>query len=697
MLTGRALFAGDTVTDIIAAVVKEEPDLDALPAETPRVIRWLLARCLRKDPRTRLPDIGGARLDAAGGPRGDDRRLRPAKATPGRRPAPSAVGGSRNAGAWWRSRWWRPVLPPTLAFVHWTEVPEPRPAVRFTVDAPEGWTFIWPVPSPDGRHIVILAERDDPEEGDLSRMFWLHSLESETTRPLRGTEGRYGGSEPFWSPDSRFIGFFAEGELHKLNLDDDTLRRICALPATRGHNADWNEDGTILFGAWDGPQSTEPGGLYTVAATGGEPKPLLMPNLARGEQLLGVPKFLPDGRRFLFTAGGISGGQLAALGVHVGSLDRPDERRLLAPGIIYLGLAGGHVLFNDEDTLLAQPFDVERAELRGEPVAIASSLAVVSGIDVARFGVSSGGTLAYFTGEEEDRFQLTWLDRTGEQVGTVGAPGAYGQIAASPDERRVAVEIRDAEGQQDVWVIEASRGVASRLTNDPADENNPVWSPDGQDLAFTKITSPQRADLFRTGLHRGAPVTPLLESPGRDWAEDWSSDGETLFFVRAETRPATETSVWTLPLAGGGPPELVAQQPGFRLTEPQLSPDGRWLAYVSNESGAWEVYVEPYRRPGERVRVSVDGGGQPRWRGDGKELFYRKLGGPLMAVEVRQAAGRLEVDLPSELFDAGERSRASQDQYAVSADGQRFLVKLPVEGDRKLQMHVVVNWESLLE
>jgi Tol biopolymer transport system component len=208
-----------------------------------------------------------------------------------------------------------------------------------------------------------------------------------------------------------------------------------------------------------------------------------------------------------------------------------------------------------------------------------------------------------------------WLDRKGGRLGTVGEPGLYRQIALSPDGRRVALEIPDDEGW-DLWVMEISRGVASRVTTDPANEENPVWSPDGQELAFQKGAT-DGPDLFRKGLRTGASAAPLLESPGGDHPEDWSRDGETLLYI------TEENSLWALPLAGDGSPELVLKT-GFRLAEPRLSPDGRWLAYISDESGRWEVYVEPFRRPGERVRVSVDGGGQPKWRGDGKELFYRR-------------------------------------------------------------------------
>jgi len=244
--------------------------------------------------------------------------------------------------------------------------------------------------------------------------------------------------------------------------------------------------------------------------------------------------------------------------------------------------------------------------------------------------------------------------------------------------------------------MDVSRGVATRLTSDPAAETDPIWSSDGQELFFAKRGKSGRIDIFRMGLHRGASAAPLLESSERDeWAEDTTRDGETLLFDSRSSEG--KVSLWTLTLGGENTREIEARTEGFDLRAPRLSPDGRWLAYTSNESGQYEVYVEPFRRSGERVRVSVDGGGQPRWRGDGRELFYRHPRGPLMAVEVREEPEGLEVGLPSELFAVGEYGSVSGKHYAVSADGQRFLVKVALEDESRLQLHIILNRESLLE
>ncbi len=257
----------------------------------------------------------------------------------------------------------------------------------------------------------------------------------------------------------------------------------------------------------------------------------------------------------------------------------------------------------------------------------------------------------------------------------------------------MALELVDAEGQYDLWVMDVQRGVTSRVTATPGDERDPVWSPDSRSLAFIARRDGV-ADLRRKGLRASEPETVLTDSPDEDVPESWSSDGKTLLFVQRTLK--NEQSVMALPVSGEGEAEPVLT-PGFMVDEPQISPDGRWLAYLSPESGRDEVYVEPFRRDGDRVRISVEGGGQPKWRGDGKELFFTAENGRLMAAEIRAAGDRLEVELPVELFEIRGLQGTGYDDYAVAADGQRFLIKLPIEAARRAQLHVVTNWPSLLE
>jgi Tol biopolymer transport system component len=290
--------------------------------------------------------------------------------------------------------------------------------------------------------------------------------------------------------------------------------------------------------------------------------------------------------------------------------------------------------------------------------------------------------------------QLAWVDRAGGEPRPIGPPGNYGQIALSPDGRNVALEIQDEEGQFDVWVMEIARGVASRVTVEPEDERDPVWSPDSRSVAYIRRT-PEGSLLLRKGLRASDPETEIIRSTDENIPESWAPDGETLMLVR---RTATdEQSVWALSTAEGGEARAVLNA-GFRVDEPQLSPDGRWLAYVSPESNREEVYLEPFERPGDRVRVSLNGGGQPKWRGDSRELLFVTLDGRLMAVDVRsQDDGTLEVSLPQELFELASVEGMGYDDYAVNADGTGFLVKMPVEAAVEPQLEIIVNWEGLIE
>ncbi len=559
--------------------------------------------------------------------------------------------------------------------------------MRFAADPPDGWSFAdfgWPVPSPDGRQVAFVALPDGLPATARS-MLWIRSLDSLAARPLAGTEG---ASEiPAWSPDSRSLAFFAGGELRKLNLADGSVQRICAMPKPGNGGADWSRDGTILFSA-----GADAGRIYSVAAAGGEARPLTMLDASRGETSHHVPQFLPDGRRFLFT---IASSRSENAGLYVARLDTPDERRQVVPGWLHYAYADGHLLFARDGTVFAQPFDTVRAERRGEPVAVASSVGSWAvNAAVGWFGVSPAGTLASFAGSTaRGQVRLAWFDRKGGQVGTVGAPGSYGQIALSLDERSVALEVWEG-GSSDLWVMDVARGVTSRLTATPGMEVDPVWAPDGRSLAFYALRD-GKPSLRRKGLGAGEPETVLLESAEQNFPESWSRDRGPILYCRLA--PDGTQGAWVLATTGEGKPEAVVGGGAFRIDEPQLSPDGRWLAYVSNESGRDEVYVQPFHRQGDRVRVSVNGGGQPKWSRDGKEIYFAAAAGLLQAVDVRPAVDRLEVTLPVDLFPLRVFRGSIYDDFAPSADGRRFLVKLPVGEERKPQLHIVTSWTSLLE
>jgi Tol biopolymer transport system component len=674
MLTGQALFSGDTVTDIIAAVVTKEPDLDALPGKTPRAVRWLLARCLRKDPRKRLPDIGAARLAlqdlfAGTAPEAENAEGAGAVVASQRRSRERLLVGALVVAA---------ALAASLAIFHFTEIPEPRPAAHFVLDATELSGFGIPAVLPDGRSVVFRGFSVDG-----SQRLWMRRLESPEIRELPGTESA--GFAPFWSPDGAWVVFDTQRELKKVGLSGGTAQRICTLSGPlRGGT--WSPDGTIVLSVGAGAMRA---GLFSVSAAGGEAKPFTVPDESRKETRLSFPWFLPDGRHFLFSVGST---QEENAGVYVAAIDVPEDRRRLLPVEARVVYASDHLLFVRDEVLFAQRFDIRSLEVSGEAVPVVENVGTSSTIPGWGYFSASPNQLAYREAQGEAGVQLTWLDRKGETLGTLGEPGPYGQIVLSPDERRVAVEIQAGAGE-DLWTIDVARGVASRLTNEPGSELDPVWSPDSRELVCGSDQTGEHL-LFRKGL-RGEPAVPVAGARGtddrtRDRPEAWSPDGKVLL-----CKKLNGTTVWALPLEGGGDPEVVLELE-YRIDEPAISPDGRWLAYTSKESGRWEIHVQPFRRPGERVRVSVEGGGQPEWRGDGRELFFRSLDGRLMAVDVQEKAESLEVGLPTALFE-GLNTNPVVDQYAVSADGQRFLVKVPIEQDSGGRIHVITNWTSLLE
>jgi Tol biopolymer transport system component len=674
MLTGRPLYSGETVSEVLAGVIKEDPPWERLPADCPAPIARLLRRCLKKRAHDRLQHIGDARLELS----------EAAGETPGAVPVPPGDDAARRAarGARARERWaWAAAAVMGLALAALAlrspaAAPAPPAAAHFVVDVPTGVTLgpIDPLAvSPDGRQLAFVAT----SPGSTQPSLWIRPLDSLATRPLPGTEG---ADEPFWSPDSGSVAFFTASELKTIYPSSGSTLQVCTLPRADHGPGTWSPSGTIVF-----QSGGADGSLVAVPAAGGEPRALSTPNLPQG-----WPQFLPDGKRVLFVINGTGD----TGGAHVLSLDDPRTlRRFLGERAFVRYAQPGHLLLVRNGTLLAQPFDHTSLRITGAGVPVVQAVEAFPWFKSwGYFSASSNGVLAYVA-SAGDRRQLSWLDRNGRRLGTVGRPAAYGQLVLAPDQSRVAVEIADANGNHDLWVVDLTRGVATRVTFDPVSEDDPVWAPDSRALAYD-VVRPGRRDIFRKSLVGSDPPSLLLESPIDVYVKSWSPDGKALVYVSYDGK---EGAIRVLhPESDPKPEPLVRSGTGFRLEQPQISPDGRWLAYVANESGQFEVYVQPFRRPGERVRVSTEGGGQALWRGDGKELFYLSPGGKLMAVDVRPGAASIEVGLPRPLFDVGQYQPDLFD-YAPSADGQRFLVKVPVDDSPARQIHVVVNWPSLLQ
>jgi Tol biopolymer transport system component len=679
MLTGARAFDGEDATEIIAAVVKTEPDWNAFPADVPAHIRAIVKRCLAKDRKARIPDLSVVRfmLDE------------PA-------PAPGDAGSERTRPTYHvrRLRIWQAAT--ALLLLTTTAVPvtyllrTSAPVVtRFIVSPPENATFVIfgrsaaeAAISPDGTRLAFTA-RDAAGKIQL----WVRPIDSLTAQPLVGTDN---AAYPFWSPDSRFLGYSTTGKLMKIAAAGGPPQTLCALSATNmvGRGGAWNRDGVIVF-------NSGPGTLFRVSSAGGQQSPV--GRLAPGQAAHTFPSFLPDGHHVLYH-GSASTQELS--GLYVMSLDTGESKRLLDAdtGGIYAA-QGGYLLFVRQGTLLAQTFDPKTLALANEPFPVAERVefGVVPGL--VAFSLSENGTLGYGIGSAAAAgLQMVWLDRKGKQSETVGPPGDYRGLDLSPDGKRVAAHRHDGNGG-DIWISELSRGTTSRFTFDASqDSSSPVWSPDGSRIAFGSLRN-GKSGLYQKLSNGTSPEEQLLESDVTTLPVSWSPDGRSI--VYSVVNPKTATDQWMLPLSGDRKPVPLLQTP-FQESHGQISPDGKWLAYYSNETGRTEVYVQPFPQGTGKWQVSTNGGQFPRWRHDGRELFYMSQGsrGKMMAVDVKSSGSAFEAGAPKELFDSlymnlPHGSGGPYSTYAVSPDGQRFLIPRPASNDQSATaapIVVVLNW-----
>jgi Tol biopolymer transport system component len=663
MLTGRRAFSGDTASEIIASVLKTEPEWHQLPAETPEGIRRLLRRSLQKDQNLRFRDIRDARLeiDEARRSTSDHDAAIAARAVQPRR-----------RGTWIA---WTAALATVLVVAAvlgaraLRQSPLP-PQLFLEINTPPTRDSSVAI-SPDGLKIVFVAG-----SGDESQL-WLRSLDSPVARPLAGTER---GTRPFWSPDNRSIGFLADTRLKRIDVDGGSVQTLASgIPVPLG--ATWNNSGTILFG-------DNPGGpIFRVADTGGE---RLAATQLESPQQRGhlFPQFLPDGRHFLFFVIGSP----EAHGVYVGQLDGSNPKRLFdAAGPAVYAARTGYLLFVREDKLLAQGFDPDRLELEGAPFTIADH--VNAGTTVF---ASMAGPIVYRTPPADSgQRQLVWFDRSGQETEKV----VYADTAAlgpsiSHDGRRIAV-YQDHNGNMDIWSYETRRRAWDRITFDPGDDIFPLWSPDGASILTGSSRKGGIVGLYRRLLNASQENEEMLLST-RDptFPMDWSIDGRYVLYDTLA--PKQGFDMWALPLDGARKAFTVVQTE-FNEGLGQFSPDGRWIAYQSDKTGRAEIYLRPFPGPGADVRVSVNGGAQVRWNPDGKELFYIASDNKLTAVAIRFASGGTAVEpgTPVALFPAAAGNHAGpvyRQQYVVSPDGHSFVMNSAVGDASASPISVILNW-----
>jgi Tol biopolymer transport system component len=538
--------------------------------------------------------------------------------------------------------------------------------MRFLLPTPDGLTNPGPpTVAPDGRTVVFSAT-----DADGNRMLWARSLDAFDARPLIGSVGT---DRAFWSPDSRFVAFVADGKLKKMDITGGPPQTICDAPT--GSDGSWSTEGVILF---DG-RGSDP--IWRVPATGGVAT-IEVPG-ANG-QGTGWPVFLPDGKRFLY----METAPTVVQGLKLGTLGQKDGKELFKTASRVLYADPGYLIFVREQTLVAQRVDPKTLEPRGEPVPLADGLGIDS-VGLAAFDVSRTGVLIYRAGELERR-RLIWVDRAGKQSPAIDAPADYRDVSFSPDGSRLVFDMAQGANGGDLWIRDLVRGVNTRFTFDPAVERTPLWSPDGRRIVFTSRANGP-GDLYVKDASGTREPEVLLATPDVKYASDWSRDGRYLLYTTQA--PKTGFDLWALPVEGDKKPfPLVTTR--FDELFATFSPNGTYIAYQSNDSGRTEVYVQEFPDARNKWQVSTDGGSQPFWRADGKELYYRSRG-RIMAVPVLSGAN-FAIGSPQELFTATFANALVRGHYRPTPDGQRFLVLAPIAGAAIKPASVVLNWPSAL-
>ncbi len=671
MLSGARTFSGDSAIEVMNAILKDEPpELSETNSKISPALDKIVRRCLEKKPERRFQtasDLGFA-LEALA----TTSSLGASRAEAAQVPGASAT--TKRERIAWIGLAVMTLIALAFGVAYFRRpAPEAEP-MRFSITPPEkAIYFDWPEISPDGRTLAFVATVEGKTQ------LWVRPLDSTTARPLAEINTN---SCPFWSPDSRFIAFIHEGKLKKIALAGGAAETLCDASAPGGT---WNRDGVILF-------STVGSGIKRVSASGGAATNVTTVDSSRGETIHQFPVFLPDGRRFLFYVGNNNREKAA---VFLASLEGGEKRQLWEADSRTIGVAvnpsaldEGWLVFTRQTVLQAQPFDFRRNQLVGEPVRLRGQVRV-DAFGVARFSLAANGTLVLLEGD--DNRQATWVDRTGKRLGTVGQPGLWSFNRLSPDEQRLAVTRNDLQTQtSDIYLLELARGTETRFTLDPANDGAPIWSPDGSRIIWASSRE-SVFNLYRKAASGAGQDELLLRLDRPKSPIDWSANGK--FLLCLESHPQTRRDLWVLPLEGERNPWPWLNTP-FDEFFARFAPDGKWIAYTSDESGRYEIYVQAFTpgapASGGKVPLSTNGGVDPHWRRDGRELYYRS-GGKLMAVDVTLGA-EVKAGTPRELFPL-----SSLFNLEVTGDGQRFLLMTSAADASVPLFTVVLNWMAELK
>ena len=656
MATGKRPFEGKSQIKVASAILEDEPQpVSALLKTSPPGLDRLVRTCLAKTPDERLQSALDVKLEL--------RWLLTAQ--PATVPEKAKFAG----GVAYAALGAIVIFAAILLWARFTQ-PEP-PTMQFTAALPFSARSM--AVAPDGHTIVLAAYREDIHKVGL----FLYDVGATTAKPLAGTDG---ATFPFWSPQGRAVGFFADGKLKRFDLDSASVRTLCNAPNGRGGT--WSKTGVILFT----PIGTLNGGIMSVSDNGGTPVKLNYPGASQDENTFRWPVFLPDGKHYVFLAGNIRGDtELNTL--FVGSIDNPNEKHFLTKTIYNGAYADGYVFFVRDGGVQAQKLDLGSYKLTGNVVRVFDDVKPQSRIFYAAFAAGRDVVAAQNAGGVS-LSHLTWYDRSGKIISDSVPPDTYGNLAISRDGKYVVLDKTDESNDNtDVFVEDLARSSFRRLTFDPGIDAVPVWSSDGHRVAFTSSRG-HNFNIYVKPADGSQPERQLVPTSGVDAQPlDWSRDGRNLLYI-------AEPDLWVYSLADGK--SHLFLEATASLNNAQFSPDGKWVAYASNESGRWEVYVTSFPDARGKWQVSINGGEQPRWRGDGKEIYFLSTDAKLMAASV-DTKNEFESGTPTVLFQTDPRELVATTEvvtYDVSRDGQRFLVNTKYNNGSAHPMSVVLNWKD---
>ncbi len=675
MLTGNSLFAGETISDSLAAILRKEPDWDRLPDDTPPMVRLLLRRCLTRDPNKRLRDAGDARLE-----------LEQAIDDPSPEALGLAVAGSGEqpsehpAGIPWLP--WTVAVLAVIAVValalRGTGGPEPDADIsrRLLIPVPGPTQFgneftAPPAVSPDGR-LVVFGVKDENGRTQL----WLRPLDAFEARPLNGTEG---AQFAFWSPDSKHLGFFLAGRLRRIQITTGRVQPIGGEGSTYPRGASWGPDGEIIFS----PNANA--GIHLIDAAGGTPRQITTPDPEVPDSSHRWPFFLPDGEHFLFLfwTNDISSREEYG-GVYVGSLSGDEPVRLLPDASSVAYAAPGSLLVVQEDNLIAFPFDANTRRVTGEGVVVTGNVLRSRDTGYGAFTVSNEGTLIHARGESALPAQLSWYDRQGETTPTPLEPAPFLEIRVSPDESQAVAIIPGPSGDGELWMVDLQRGVRTRMAGGSWSLNNALWSGAGDRVLYT---SQERgaSDIYTRRADGSGEQEDVLVDRSDKLSYDWSVDGKYLVFWQIGTGAGTP-DLWIYTFEDQSSETLIEGRPSY--VDARFSPDATYVTYASDENDQFEIFAQA-REGGARWQVSTSGGTRPHWSRDGREIVYLDPDRRMMAVSVGAGPNGLTLGPPRELFEL-EGIIAVVD---ATGDHQRFLIATLAEVESE-PLHVILDWDA---